>query len=356
MKSPRERASRLAYQAATLALAGTLLYFSLRGLAWRRVGSLILRVHPFGVLLVLGIASLTLLIRAVRWRVLLSAQAPVSIPVSFWANCAGSLGNNLLPARAGELVRTVLIGSQANASKTSILTTVLAERVADALALMAVAAAALLMLPVRPGWLAAAAVPVGILGICGALGLAFIPILESFWFGILAHLPLSESIRGKLHRTLDQALEGLRSFHDRGRLLRFLALTLSIWALDATATVVGAGAMGLRIGYPAALLLLAGLGLSSALPSAPAHAGIYQFVAVTVLAPFGVRQDEAIAYVLLFQPLGILVLAGWGLVGLGYLRGSFSIRGAGRTAGDTACCTSGTENIARSALPGLPPG
>jgi uncharacterized membrane protein YbhN (UPF0104 family) len=53
-----------------------------------------------------------------------------------------------------------------------------------------------------------------------------------------------------------------------------------------------------------AMLLLTGLGLSSALPSTPGYVGIYQFVAVTVLAPLGIAKSSALAFILVLQAFG----------------------------------------------------
>jgi glycosyltransferase 2 family protein len=69
---------------------------------------------------------------------------------------------------------------------------------------------------------------------------------------------------------------------------------------------------------PVAFLLVAGLGLGSALPSTPGYVGIYQFVAVSVLAPFGFSRPQAIGYILVAQALQYTVIGLWG--GLGFLR------------------------------------
>ena len=61
-----------------------------------------------------------------------------------------------------------------------------------------------------------------------------------------------------------------------------------------------------------AFLLLTGIGLGSSLPSTPGYLGVYQFVAMTVLTPFGFSRDAALAYILVAQALGyavILILA-----------------------------------------------
>ena len=66
-----------------------------------------------------------------------------------------------------------------------------------------------------------------------------------------------------------------------------------------------------------AFLLIAGLGLGSAMPSTPGYVGIYQFVAVSILTPFCYSRTDAIAYILLVQAMSYVVLAFWGLIGLG---------------------------------------
>ena len=44
--------------------------------------------------------------------------------------------------------------------------------------------------------------------------------------------------------------------------------------------------------------------------------GIYQFVAVGMLAPFGVSKTDAIAYILLFQAMNYAIVLLWGLMGI----------------------------------------
>ena len=117
-------------------------------------------------------------------------------------------------------------------------------------------------------------------------------------------------------------LLGLRAFHDWGRLARFVLLTVLIWILDGFGVITGARALGLSISFPVALLLLAGLGLGSALPSTPGYIGIYQFAAKTVLMPFGISQDGALAYILVMQALGYVIVVAFGLPGLYRFQGS----------------------------------
>ena len=315
-ESQRPERSRAPYWAASLALAGLLLYFSLRGVNWGRVAEVLRGAEAALVAASLALISTTLVLRALRWRVLLSAEAEVSRGDVFWATAAGYLGNNVLPARAGELVRTVMIARCTGLTKTYVLTTALSERLVDAIALVAISAAALLVVPTQPGWLAEAARPLGIGALVGITALALAPLLEDFWQRALMRAPLPAALRGLAEHALKHGLQGLRSFHDRRRLIVFLGFTAAIWLLDGVTTVVCARSIGVQISFPLAFLLIAGLGLGSALPSTPGYVGIYQFVAVSVLTPFGIDRSDAVAYILLFQALSCVVFLVWGSAGL----------------------------------------
>jgi glycosyltransferase 2 family protein len=297
-------------------LAAVLLYYSLRGIEWRLVAHIIARARPGGLALTAGIGTLTLFLRACRWRILLNAEGTVRVDTAFWATAAGYFGNNFLPARAGELVRSFMISSRAGLDGAFVLATALAERAADAVALVVISAAVLLTLPDPPAWLSGAARPFALLALVAALGIAVLPLLGSVGRTAIERAPLPHSWRPRLIELMEHALRGLRAFHDTRRLSGFLALTAIIWCLDALGAVITASALGLRMPFAAAFLLIASLGLGSALPSTPGYVGIYQFVAVTVLGPFGFSPSDAIAYILVAQALNYVVIGLWGSIGI----------------------------------------
>ncbi|MBV9158582.1 MAG: flippase-like domain-containing protein [Acidobacteriaceae bacterium] len=310
---PARSRFQLIYWAVAVLIAAPLLYFSLRGIQWAQVRNVLSRagLALVGLWIVLGTFSLFL--RALRWRVLLRAQAPIGVATAFWATVAGYFGNNFLPARAGELVRSVMIRAHSGLSTTFVLTTALSERLCDAITLVMISSVILLVMPTRPGWFDRAARPFAILGLCGALGIIIAPRLEGVWRSVLGRVPLPKTIHDKFLGILEQILIGLRTFHETRRLLVFVVFTLVIWFSDAIGTVIGMHALGLTISLPVAFLLITGLGLGSALPSTPGYVGIYQFVAVSVLTPFGLSRADAIAYTLLAQALQY---GGIGILGL----------------------------------------
>jgi hypothetical protein len=296
--------------------AAVLLYFSLRGIEWRGVWQILAHANVALLTLSTAISSISLFLRALRWRVLLRSAAPVTISTAFWATCAGYFGNNFLPARAGELIRSLMVSSASGISKTFVLTTALSERMCDALSLVLISSVVLLSLPVKPGWFAHAATPFAILGLCGAAIIAVLPRVEHLCQRCLNLIPVPPSLKAKLSGVMGQLLVGMRSFHDANRLFIFVSLTAVIWTCDALGVVLAMRALALPGTLPIALLLITGLGLGSALPSAPGYVGIYQFVAVSVLTPFGFSKTAAIAYILLAQALQYVLFTFWGAIGL----------------------------------------
>lgn len=295
-------------------LAAALLYFSLRGIDWRSVWNLLQGAKPAYLAVACAVSTLSLFLRAVRWRVLLRSEGPVTVPDAFWATCAGYFGNNFLPARAGELIRSYMIQSGSGLSGAYVFTTALSERVADAITLVGISALALLLLPQQQGWLAHAAKPFTVVCGCALLGLALAPRFAFVGDWVIDRLA-PRPIREKLHAILDHIIRGIRAFHDGRRLAAFGAMTVLIWSNDAVFIMLAARAIDLKIELMVAYLLLAGLGLASALPSTPGYVGIYQFVAVSLLVPFGMSRTDAVAYILLAQALPYLVVGGWGAVG-----------------------------------------
>jgi uncharacterized protein (TIRG00374 family) len=289
-------------------LAAFLLYWSLRGVDWKTVWSTITAAR-WGFLAAASLFTcFSFFVRSLRWRILLNAEENLPVGAVFCATMAGYLGNSFLPARAGELVRTLVVSGRSSLSKTYVLTTALSERLMDVIALVLWASLILLGVHPKPDWMGGVARTMAITAGLGALAIAVLPHTGSFCANQLRRLPLPHALRDRLLELTGQVLLGMRAFHNVGRFLGFAGLTIVIWVCDAAGAMVAGHALGLAISFPMAVLLLTGLGLGSALPSTPGYVGIYQFVAVTVLAPFGIPKASALAYILLTQAYGYVVI------------------------------------------------
>src|SRR5438445_5057809 len=113
------------------------------------------------ILISIPIILVGLLLRAIRWRVLLLPLGSPSIGISFSSMMLGYLANNLLPMRAGEVVRAYALGRQSSISKSAVLATIVVERAVDGIIMILVFC--LLFRGFRmPSWLRVAAMGSGV--------------------------------------------------------------------------------------------------------------------------------------------------------------------------------------------------
>jgi glycosyltransferase 2 family protein len=306
--------------AVAFVLAGVFLFFAVRGVNWHDVASVMQRARPDALAIACCWASAAMFLRSVRWRVLLMAERDVPVPTVFWATAVGYLGNQFLPARLGEIMRAAAIAWKTGASKAFVLATALTERMLDAAVLVLISSAALLTLSTLPEWSARSARLMAVASSAGVAGIVLLPRLEAIIHRGLSLLRLPPAVHDRSGELLAHFLLGMRVFHHFGRAMRFLTLTAVIWSVDGMAALSVSRSLDLDLSFTQLLLLIAALGLASAIPSTPGYIGVYQFVAVSVLAPFGISQHNALAYIFLFQGVTSGCVLVWGLLGLWRLR------------------------------------
>jgi uncharacterized protein (TIRG00374 family) len=295
------------------------LYLAIRGVSWNAFVNTVLNCRVEYLVLPIPIGLVNFILRSQRWGILIRGKKSVNASTLFWASGAGYLGNTFLPFRSGEVIRSVALGQKAGISKVYVFATALTERIIDAIFLILLA---LLLIPTVgnvPSWLPPAMRGLGILSFLAIVILLLAPRLENVLLSLINRLPLPSKWRPSLIHVLKQFLQGAASFQNIRRAALFLLLTCLIWLLDGLGMMISARAFSIGIHLNQSLLLLVGLGLSSAVPSTPGYVGVYQFVAVTILAIFGFPKSQALAFILVAQVIGMLLTLIWGLVGLGML-------------------------------------
>ena len=297
----------------SILIAGLFLYLALRELDGVAFVASLRNVNYGFIPFIFIWSSINSWVRAFRWRVLLSAEKYIPVQNVFWANMAGYLGNNILPARAGELIRAAYVGRENNLSVSYSLATGLVERFVDLIALVILGSFALTLSGILSGPLENALKVMSVFAIVGLVLFIVLPYLGGILRRILAALPiLSTPVQERIGGLLEQFLHGTRALHHPRRATTFLLLTSLIWLMDGIGTIILARAFHLHFTLTISFLLIAGLGLSSAIPSTPGYVGIYQFVAVVILQPFGFSTTTAVAFIVFLQVLSLLLIAFWG--------------------------------------------
>ena len=297
----------------SIALAIFFLYLALKGIDWASF-KVTLRTAQYGLLpIALAWSSLSYFIRALRWRVLLSAEKPISRLDAFWANMSGYLGNNILPARAGELIRAVYANRTTGLSLSFALASGLSERLLDVIVLILLGTISLSISNIASGILQRAIQIMATVAGIAVLVFLLLPGISPLLTKMIGWIPLlTLDLKEKLSVFLEKFLIGLRSLLHPLRAATFSLYTVLIWLMDGLNVVLMGYLLHIPITLPQAFVLLAAMGLSSAIPSTPGYVGVYQLVAILVLVPFGLTREAAIAFMLVLQISGLIVILLWG--------------------------------------------
>jgi uncharacterized protein (TIRG00374 family) len=257
------------------------------------------------------IALVGLMLRAIRWRVLLLPLGSPSIGVAFGSMMLGYLGNNLLPMRAGEVLRAYVLGRQTSISKSAVLATIVVERVVDGVVLILALSLLLLVFPV-PNWLRLAVAGGGVVfsGATVALIVTRRRLRGSMDLvsSLLARLPNRWQLKGTA--LVENFLLGLTSFRSYKDALSFLLLTLMVWAAEVLWFWLVMHAFHISLPVLAITFVVAAGAVSTTVPGAPGYVGTYEFVLVSVLTLLGVLIAPATAFT-----VGIHGLA-WAIVNI----------------------------------------
>ncbi len=141
-----------------------------------------------------GLVILNFAVRAYRWRSLFLGSAPRSMIKVFRAMMVGYLFNNLMPARAGDLVRVYQLSRDEGLSNSKTLATLVAERTGDLLVLIVLLTAVLLSYPALPVWLKRAGVGVGLVTVAAISTLMLLRLFGSRVISVAAKITARFSV------------------------------------------------------------------------------------------------------------------------------------------------------------------
>ncbi len=256
--------------------------------------------------------------RGARWRVLLAPIRRIPYRRVLGYTFIGYLANNVLPARLGELVRSHALGEGEGLSRTTVLGTVVVERVVDTAMVVGIAALAVLVLSVS-----------GPLGSAVLLGFGFVVVLVVALAVALAadRLPGAARVEAILNRwpvlvELARRLrEGIAVVRRPTTLAGAIGFSVIAWAASICTFLAGANAVGIELNLAQAALIGSGVALVTIVPSGPGYVGTFELTAVGIAEGFGVARDQAFAMALLVHAAIVLVTSSGGVVALLVQRG-----------------------------------
>ncbi len=262
-------------------------------------------------LLSAALAPIGLLPRAWRWRYLFPPdEAPRGLTA---ATMIGYMANNLLPLRAGELVRVSIVTRRQRGGFWLVFATLVVERVLDSAAIILILGSLALLMPVPPIFrgTAIALMVVDAAAIALLVALAAAPQrFQALLSWALGRWPRIQQRAVAAVTTFARGLEGVRSV---AHTVPLFCLTILVWVCPVLAAWTMLRALGLDLPWLAGWTVLAFVGLSVSIPSAPGYIGVYHYAAALAVSLFGVSKTPATAFALLSHAAAIVpvTLVGW---------------------------------------------
>ncbi len=255
--------------------------------------------------------------RGKRWQVLLAPLVTIPYRRVLGYTYIGYLANNVLPARLGELYRSHALGEGEGVSRTTVLGTVVVERVVDTVIVVGLAALAVVVLSAR-----------GIMTSAVLLGAAFVTLLVVGLVVAMAlhRLPGADRVTAYAERwpRLVEAARRLReglAVAGRPRTLSgALVLSAVAWSASIATFLAGGQAVGVELTVAQGALLSSGVALATIVPSGPGFLGTFELTAVGIMGTFGVSRDDAFALALLVHAMLLAVTSVGGLIAAWELR------------------------------------
>lgn len=297
------------------------LWLAIRGLKLDEFWQALLGAKYISLLPGIAVYFIGVWVRAWRWHYLLKPVKEIPTKTMFPITTIGYMGNNIYPARAGEVLRAVILKRREGVSVSASLATIIVERIFDGVVMLAFVFLNL------PDLAKLASSDSGFVGDIQTLALwgagiflgALIAFLLAAMFPkatarcgqcFIDHL-LPGRLREKTTGLMQRFLEGLASLRSPVNVLMVFFTSVLIWLFETWKYWFVMHAFSFRVSFFALMLLNGIANLATTIPSAPGYIGTWEAVTKAVLVAYEVPAADALGYavvlhVALWLPITLL--------------------------------------------------
>lgn len=304
----------------SVALAVVLFAYFLWQAPLAEVGAALARVHVGWVTAAVAIALLTYFLRALRWGLILRPAGKAGAGQLFGCTAAGFATSSILPARAGELVRPLLLSARTRIPPAAALASILTERLLDGASVLILFALSIALvgqrLPAQHLVLLQRAAGLAALGLVAAV--AVVVLLLRRRAGAIALLvrPFPARWRPRLESFLGHLMDGLAVLGSPWRLVEITVWSLGLWLLIGSQLVALARAFDLRLDLGQAFVVVAVSVIGLAVPTPAGVGGFHTAIQIALTQLLGVAAATATGYALLHHAICFFPIT---VVGLAYM-------------------------------------
>jgi hypothetical protein len=301
----------------------------IRVIDWSTTGTVLQAADWKFIVLAVSCLVVSLAAKTARWRLLLPSDAPVTTPRLYRILHISFLLNNVLPARLGDVARIALTTKQPGVRLGHVISSMLTERVTDAITLIACFVLVSPFLPIPDDylpWLHRAWIGIAMLVALGVVSMSLRRQLGRIG-GRLASSRLLPGNR-RLREEAASFREGLRQLVSRQHVIRIWGWSGAAWLGAFAINYLLMRALHIEAPVAVAVLLTCTTNLAMLLPSSPGYVGVFHAAATLSLIPFGVESGQALGFAILAHLVNVLPVSILGAAFLLLGRESLNLRGS----------------------------
>jgi glycosyltransferase 2 family protein len=287
------------------------LYFSLRGLELGQVFKAMETANYIWLLPGIAVYFVGVYVRAWRWHYLLRPLKKISTNTMFPIVTIGYMGNNIYPARAGEVLRAVILKDREGVPVSASLATVIVERIFDGVVMLAFVflnLPELAKLAVKDSGFVGSIQQVavyGALAFIGALAVfllaAMFPTVSERIINFLVDRLVPLRWREPVRSVILRFMTGLESLRSPQEAVMIFFTTVLIWLFETGKYWFVMHAFGFNVSFFALMLMNGVVNLATTLPSAPGYVGTFDAPGIALLTAYGIPGEIAAGYTLVLH-------------------------------------------------------
>lgn len=288
------------------------LYFALKGLKIEEMWNSIKNARYGWLLPGVAVYFLGVYARAWRWHYLLRPLKPIPTQVMFPIVAVGYMGNNIYPARAGEILRAIVLKKREQVPISASLATIIVERVFDGVVMLGFIFVNLSELAqLTHGAAVIGEASIQQVAMFGSLlfGTALLIFLAAAMFPQFTHRLVRGTIqriapslwREKLIHISERFLNGLESLRSPLDALMVFFTSVVIWLLETGKYWFVMHAFNFEVSFFALMLMNGVVNLATTIPSAPGYIGTFDAPGIAVLVAYGVNKAVAASYTIVLH-------------------------------------------------------
>lgn len=249
-------------------------------------------------------------VRAWRWHYLLGPIKKIPTKTMFPITTIGYMGNNIYPARAGEVLRAVVLKRREGVPVSASLATIIVERIFDGVVMLAfvfVNLPELAKLTGSSGFVGNIQ-QVAVIGTGVFIGALLIFLVAAMFPHMTAKIGLSmierlmpKRLQAKIIGIMNKFLDGLASLRSPFNVLMVFFTSVIIWLLETGKYWFVMHAFNFSVSFYALMLMNGIVNLATTIPSAPGYIGTFDAPGIAVLTAYGVEHSIAAGYTLVLH-------------------------------------------------------